>query len=356
MQLIITRSGYMDEKIIKEDNFTELNINLPAIKASQEILANISRVYISPQLTNLNRTVQEIGQSMLKVTNSPAMEQIANLDQVFVDSAFKFYDSPVVESVAKITQQISETMSIISSSPAMEKISILNKQLAVSISSIYSSTEYQQYFTSIQKIISSLNKTPTNVQLRDLIDSSYLASITNELYKSDVFTHVMESPEEKISTEEIGSVLQQGITVRDYQALENKLDILLEKSKEPERITRKDIILLVLNILLYPVFQPFHNLYSEWAQQPANHIIEIIKKEIKPSSEQDVYSKIRITKKDELKIKQSNRRDSPTIGELTFGEVVEIVYKKKNWTKVRTIENNIILEGWVYTRYLQKIN
>lgn len=348
----------MEEKTNREkdDKLTELNVRFPAIKVSQEILDNMNRVYLSPQLTSLSRTVQEIGKSMFKVANSPAMEQLANLNQVFADSTSKFYDSPAMENLMRINQEISESMAIISSSPAMEKMAILNRQLAVSVNNIYSSLDYQKQLISIQKTVLSLNKIPTNIHLKDLVDSSYLASVANELHKYDTFTNVMESPEEKTSAEEVGSFLQQGITVSDYQALEKKLDTLLERSKEPDRITKKDIILLVLNILFSPIFQPFHDVYSEWVQMPANYIIKTIKNDIKSSYEQDIYSRVRIVKKDELKIKQNNRRDSSTIGELNVGDVVEIIYKKKNWTKIRKIENDVIVEGWVYTRYLQKIN
>ena len=119
----------MDEKTNKEasgeqeDNLSDLNASFPTIKASQEILYNMSRIYLSPQLMNLNRTIQEVGKSMYKVTTSPAMEQLANLNQVFVvDSTFKFYDSSVIESVARINQQMAETISIIPHLPAIKNM------------------------------------------------------------------------------------------------------------------------------------------------------------------------------------------------------------------------------------------
>ena len=41
---------------------------------------------------------------------------------------------------------------------------------------------------------------------------------------------------------------------------------------------------------------------------------------------------------------------------LNIGEIVEITTKKKNWSRIKIIKGNEIIEGWVYTRYLQKIN
>lgn len=365
------RRGHMDEKTNKEasgeqeDNLSDLNASFPAIKASQEILYNMSRIYLSPQLMNLNRTIQEVGKSMYKVTTSPAMEQLANLNQVFVvDSTFKFYDSSVIESVARINQQMAGTISIIPHSLAIKNMTRANQHLVESMNTIYSSPAYQKYFKSIQQTIRSLDKISANLRLNEFINSSYLTDIVSELYTTEGFSDVVDSIEEDNSTEEIEAILQQGFSPRYYHALEKKIDLLLEndveekfeKEAEKKRTKKRKIIVFILKSLILPFFLPFYQpsleVYNDWAQAPAT---KIIKNEIKVSYEQDIYSKVRIVKKDELKIKQSNRRDSSTIGEVNFGDVVEIIYKKKNWTKIRKVENGTILEGWVYTRYLQKI-
>src|SRR5699024_6503959 len=138
--------------------------------------------------------------------------------------------------------------------------------------------------------------------------------------------------------------------------LENDAEEKIEKEAEKKRAKKIKIMNFIFILFLQPFLQPFLITYNAWAQATTTKIIKTIKNDIKSSYEQDIYSKVRIVKKDELKIKQSNRRDSSTIGELNFGDVVEMVYKKKNWTKIRKIENDAIMEGWVYTRYLQKIN
>ena len=60
---------------------------------------------------------------------------------------------------------------------------------------------------------------------------------------------------------------------------------------------------------------------------------------------------------DILNARKEKSTKSKIISHLSFGEVVEIIQKDKNWCLVRKYDNDneIIIQGWVFTRYLSRI-
>lgn len=49
------------------------------------------------------------------------------------------------------------------------------------------------------------------------------------------------------------------------------------------------------------------------------------------------------------------RSDSAIIARLKFGSIVRVISARKDWTKVQFVKDDALVEGWVYTRYLQPI-
>jgi hypothetical protein len=87
-----------------------------------------------------------------------------------------------------------------------------------------------------------------------------------------------------------------------------------------------------------------------------------LKKEVTRSAKlvlsySDVVTNYRIVTADILNVRKSNSKKSKLIGYTFFGEVVEIVNKKRNWCLIKRYdsESETYIQGWVFTRYLGRI-
>lgn len=65
----------------------------------------------------------------------------------------------------------------------------------------------------------------------------------------------------------------------------------------------------------------------------------------------------RIVKADVLNVREAKSRSSKVISSLSFGEVVEVINKERNWCLVKRYDaiNETYVQGWVSTRYLAQI-
>ena len=79
-------------------------------------------------------------------------------------------------------------------------------------------------------------------------------------------------------------------------------------------------------------------------------------KEIEQKHKENTNVSFRLVIKD-IPIYSSNRRDSTKIGNLFIGDEVQIIQKKKNWSKIKWIDEDTsqLISGWVFTRYLKVI-
>lgn len=57
---------------------------------------------------------------------------------------------------------------------------------------------------------------------------------------------------------------------------------------------------------------------------------------------------------DKLIMRQSNKVKSRALHSLEFGQVVRIIHKDRNWTLVEYEDDDNIIQGWVFTRYISK--
>jgi len=75
--------------------------------------------------------------------------------------------------------------------------------------------------------------------------------------------------------------------------------------------------------------------------------------QVQPS---ETLAAFRYVSADILNVRQINKNNSKLIGYLYFAQVVVVLEKQKNWTRVKWVdetgENSI--EGWVFSRYLKK--
>lgn len=345
-----------------EENITYLSPRFESQIALEQVSLEAANVfYASPVFENLAKVTQQLAESMYQNSTLPIIENITKINHQLVESIYKFSTLPALKNLDTINEQLANSVYRISTLPIIENMNKINQQLAETMYQISTLPALQSSIESAQQAALEISELPISSSLEEIINSSkHITNLADILYKSELLTGNLESSDEEISSQEIHGILKEGNLFSQYKSLERKIDNLSKKVDRKEalqdKITKKDIILILLPLLLLPFFQPFLEVYNNWAQQPATQIIKTIKNEIKLTNEKEVYKNIRIVKKSGLQVKQSNKRNSKTLNSLELGELVEIIFKKKNWTKIRVIESEKIIEGWVYTRYLQKIN
>ena len=332
-----------------------------SIALEKKTVELMNRISTSPAFENLAQITQELAESVYGFSTSPIIENIVNFNQQLAEAIYRTSASPALDNVLKFNQQLADSIVNLSTLPAIENLANLNEQWTESMNKLFNSPAVEASLINVQQVALLLGKLSINISVTDTINGNEnISEFANILYKSSLLPDILEIPNEEISRQEIHDVLQEENLLSQYKSLERKIDNLSEKIDKNEtlqdKITKKDVILMLIQILLLPFFHPFLGIYSNWAQQPATQIIKTIKNEIKSTNEKEIYREIRIVKENGLQVKRSNRRDSQTIGDLNIGEIVEITTKKKNWSRIKIIKGNEIIEGWVYTRYLQKIN
>lgn len=81
-------------------------------------------------------------------------------------------------------------------------------------------------------------------------------------------------------------------------------------------------------------------------------------KSLKKSVPTDMVNFFMIVTKSALTVHKREEVNSKVVGTLATTDVVRITKKKRNWTRISYQNPNSgkVLEGWVLTRYLKKIN
>lgn len=117
------------------------------------------------------------------------------------------------------------------------------------------------------------------------------------------------------------------------------------------------ILPLLLNAFYDYAIKPMLNMTDSPKQQQI-----IIKKEVIRTTKSffedpQLRMNYRIVTASVLNVRKSKSKSSKTIAYTSFGEVVEIVRKERNWCLIRQYdrESETSIQGWVLTRYLGRI-
>ncbi|MCC5909494.1 MAG: SH3 domain-containing protein [Clostridiaceae bacterium] len=72
----------------------------------------------------------------------------------------------------------------------------------------------------------------------------------------------------------------------------------------------------------------------------------------------EVYNKYRFVTIEELPVRNNKRMEAAVIYKLHQGNIVNILYKNKNWTLIEYVDmdNDEIIKGWVLTRYISRFD
>ena len=142
--------------------------------------------------------------------------------------------------------------------------------------------------------------------------------------------------------------------------IENNLTILLEIEKQIlEKSDKKENLLkfIIITILIPIIIAYFVNLTTP-------NIENFIKNEplnIKSTQTKHITTvskNKRVVKANILNIRKAKSTKSTVIGKFFFGEVVTVLKKEQKWVLVKKYYENgeIFIQGWVYSKYLSKLN
>jgi hypothetical protein len=113
------------------------------------------------------------------------------------------------------------------------------------------------------------------------------------------------------------------------------------------------IVDILVQNTLCPLVKPYTDGLNTYIEKT---ITRAIKKEASTIATLDRNSLkgFRFVTKSRLLVRAGNCKKSRVIGELTLGQVVQVIHKNKNWTKIQYIDpvTDECINGWVLTRYI----
>ena len=141
-----------------------------------------------------------------------------------------------------------------------------------------------------------------------------------------------------------------------FNAVEKKIDSNKEyttNGKDSIKQLFKSIVTLFISNLFIGILFGFFGIEASSLE---DYIVETGKQfactAINYLNEYSTNKQLKSSKK--LVVYKSNRKDSERVGSISEGQQVEVIYKKRNWTKIVYIDDysKEYKEGWVFTRYL----
>ena len=152
---------------------------------------------------------------------------------------------------------------------------------------------------------------------------------------------------------------QQSQSANIVEAIE-RLIVEVRSVKDP--LIQKILIQLIFPVVFALVFAFFNPVADFYVKDYLNkHEKKQISTQINQSVVSNVQAKevlrcLRYVKADVLCVRKNKSRNGQLTGYLYFGQVVEILEKRKNWARIKWVDETgeISIEGWAFTRYLKK--
>lgn len=289
----------------------------------------------------------DILQKQMEVMYDPMKEIQRQMDSLY---SLPTPDLSYMDSITNTAKVFQESLNAVIGQPSIkERMNAL--------------TESYNTYKKISEL-SSLNN------LQDTALNTLLKSITDRENEAKEYVSSIESIE--VVSE---SVLLQEITEIKESILEAKSskNVKIEEylfNLNEYILTQKNprLLLLFQTVLLPIILTLISNVAYDFAIKPSLVDMNAETKQVMITKEvvQQVKEYIpnprvrvdyRIVKADVLNVREGKSRSSKTISSLTFGEVVEIIRKEKNWCLIKRYnpEGETYIQGWVFTRYLAQI-
>lgn len=214
------------------------------------------------------------------------------------------------------------------------------------------------YNSPVKDILSSIN------ELSEIIEEIDIVEFTEELKEETNWQEI-----ESITNDRIHKILQMSnpkdtSLIGIINALIGELIQYPLRDKIVASVSIKDNLVqgIMVHLIMWLISVVFRNYFSNMIATNinSNQSIKKIKRELKTLDIYDdlLYENPRLIAKDKLEVRYSNKMKSGVKDYLSFGRLVKMEHKNKNWTKISytnifTDEREI---GWVLTRYIKRLD
>ena len=242
---------------------------------------------------------------------------------------------------------------------------------------------YADSFLAMQKKMVEIAKVPYQQMHKFLESSSYmdnladiqkgLRRITDLAVALPKFDFVVTAEntfvyEDKLyDLDDIQGIIEETITKYKKASLDeetflngiNRLITEIQKIKEP--FIQRIIISILCPIIVWIIISFFNPLIDEIRDhlfiKDKRSAVKTVQQTIaKTEIPKNLLFDYRFVSADVLNVRSENNRKSMIVGKLYFGQIVNMIQKKKDWTLVEWQDNDgeVTIRGWVFTRYLKK--
>ena len=284
-----------------------------------------------------------------------------------------------LNNIKKITVNTSGLETALRSIANMNKLSINTSVLEAASRSIAQMNKLSINTSALEaasRSITQINRLSINTSVLEVL-SKTIELYSNELTKcrnihNNDSLKLSENEEMNMDINEVNEIL-----------LDEKLSIQEQLFKIWETFKNKNILVLffVWQLLISPILTPIKESYDKWVYESISSIVESIKdstsytdrKLLNKSIKKDVKNELtnnqdfnktyvlntyRFINCDSLNVRSKDTTKSRIIYSLNRGDVVKIINKQKNWTKIeyKNGDETVVITGWVFTRYISRFN
>lgn len=200
------------------------------------------------------------------------------------------------------------------------------------------------------------------------IDISAITDLLNDMTfeKLDVEENgIIKYQNTQYTRDEVQEIVNKALHESNILIQQNSTEInaLISEVKKYQQqpLYQQVLINLICGIILFlatPFMQTVQDSITNIIVENKAKVMKIIKAEyhslVLDNKEQLHY---RFVSTEKIIVRITNKKNSQPVGQVKFGTVVEVLYKNKNWTLIEyENENGKVVTGWVYTRYLEKLN
>jgi hypothetical protein len=164
--------------------------------------------------------------------------------------------------------------------------------------------------------------------------------------------------EQRVLNEKITDYIDNSGIFDDSTPLWLRLNKYLNAAHKEHPFISGILLHLILSIILILAAIPFKNIeYNKCFQHNKKAIITLIRSELENAGKS--ASEIRNTGfviANELNVRSKASRKSNILGYIYFGNIVTIIERKKHWIKIEYVDEGGMIVGWVFARYIEKVD
>lgn len=222
-------------------------------------------------------------------------------------------------------------------------------------------TKFSQSYKNIGQVLSTQINQPTNIDKlinemvikTEKVDINLLEETIKE--KSIIKDNQVSIEDLELLKEDILTNIQfQNMNIE--QSIETFRDYV-EKQNNPFMVFFYQffigiLVSIIMTISIQPKLNEVSSLFNDHKT-----VKKEITKNIKHILPNQSINQFRLVKCDILNVRQGKSTKTKIIGYLTINTLVEIIQKEKNWSLVKHYDsdNDTVIQGWVFTRYLSQI-